>query len=69
MSVPSFSPPIKSGPAMPCPVCSDHRIAAFARMIEASDRTDVKTTIIAIRELRSLGWSVCPVGTARKGGA
>ena len=46
----------------------DARVDAFARLIEASDRADVKSTVAAVRELRGLGWSVCPVTSARKGG-
>lgn len=50
-----------------CPACSDRRIDAFVRLLEASDRKSVKAMLAATRELRSLGFSVVVLNPNGKG--
>lgn len=44
---------------------ADPRVAAFSRLVAAIDATDTPACLRAIRELRELGLSVCPVGAGR----
>ena len=62
-------PPRKAGSEIPRPEAQDPRVAAFAGLTEAVDRSDSKVAVARVRELRVLGYSVVILaGAAGKGG-